>query len=525
MYLDANELAAGFTLGGSDICIVGSGAAGISMAARLSSTSRKVLVITSGSRTDRGRPSGVDQSLYEGVLGPFIKKVDPEFLSRSRLRMYGGTTNHFGYWARPLEEADLNPRPGYRDASWPLHLAELNRYYPDANDTGRFGPFNYGDIDFWAEALGGKPFPSHKGDALKAAIFHAQYDRNISDFQVQFGHQLENATNVTVLFNANVLTIESTSDRSHVTGLRCRSIAEGRPERQFWVESRVYVLCQGGIESVRLLKLSDDLGDNAKGQLGRGFMVHPFITTAALVNFDAAVDLLVRNFFKDQEVRLRCATRLNETQAPVPNSIWCPESILESDTLNAFGVLAPTAQTMEAEKIGNFMATLLFESPHTASVDLSWEQVPNENSVIALDPILRDPIFGQPVVRVDWNLLEQDKRTIIKALELCKQYLEGPGRSAARFEITTDLSGGPDHWTFAPGNPRSLQAGDHHMGATRMSKSHDDGIVNSDLQMHSVDNLYIASCAVFPTSGYANPTLTIVALALRLADHLDNKLV
>jgi choline dehydrogenase-like flavoprotein len=150
MYFDANQIPTGATLSGFDVCIVGAGAAGITMATRLAATTKKVLVITSGSSLGRDRPLPPDQSMYGGVLGSFMQKADPQFLTRSRLRMYGGTTNHFGYWARPLEEDDLKPRPGYRNASWPIDINELNRYYPAANDTGNFGPFNYDDIDFWA---------------------------------------------------------------------------------------------------------------------------------------------------------------------------------------------------------------------------------------------------------------------------------------------------------------------------------------------------------------------------------------
>ena len=81
--------------------------------------------------------------------------------------MYGGSTNHFTYVSRPLDAADPNPRPGYRDASWPFDIAELDRYYPDANDTGRLGPFNYDDIDFWADAKF-VPIPFHPCRAIRS---------------------------------------------------------------------------------------------------------------------------------------------------------------------------------------------------------------------------------------------------------------------------------------------------------------------------------------------------------------------
>jgi hypothetical protein len=271
-----------------------------------------------------------------------------------------------------------------------------------------------------------------------------------------------------------------------------------------------------------------DLGDNAKGQLGRGFMVHPLIREAATVTFAQPVEQVITNFFAERRVSIPCRITANREFRAITGPIYHPEELDELCTPNAWGVLEPKPHVMDAEKIGNFRLIFRFGWDRKSTrVDINWEQVPNESSTITLDPVVTDPVFRQPVVRLDWNLLEADKDTVRKGLDLCQQYLSAPGRDATKFEITTDLSGGPEHWTFDPSldNGKALHPGDHHMGATRMSISHDDGIVNQNLRMHSVDNLYVASSSVFPTSGYANPTLTIVALAIRLADHLNQLLV
>ena len=524
MYLDGNKIPNGTVINDDDICIVGAGAAGIVMAAQFAKEKKKrVVVINSGASTGRGRPSPSDQSIYGGVPGPFMTKVDPSFLTRSRLRMYGGTTNHFGYWARPLDESDLRPRPGYRDAFWPFGIDELNKYYPQANDTGEFGPFNYDDIDFWARVLHGEPFTPLDDDPLQNAIFHAQYNRNVSDFQAQFGGDLEAAKMVTVIFNANVLKINTSGSRNHVNSLECVSLEGGVPNRHFIVEVPQYVLAQGGIEVVRLLKLAGDLGDNSKRQLGKGFMVHPVITDAAAITFSKPVSARVQNFFREQEVTIPCQITANQPLLQLQGPFYEVEIPEDFCTLRAWGILEPKPKVMDDEKIGNFRLIFRFRTDTYTPVDINWEQVPNENSTITLDLNRTDPVFKQPVVRLDWNLLEADKRTIIRALDLCKKYMSARGRDASRFEITTDLSGGPENWTFDPTgrDPRRLNPGDHHMGATRMSKDPADGIVDPNLRVHSVDNLYIASVSVFPTSGYANPTLTLVALAFRLAEHLS----
>ncbi len=529
MYLYADHLPANTLLGGFDICIVGAGAAGIALAQRLANTPLKVILLVSGSPSDRGTPNDHRQALYSGTTGDFLHKVDPGFPQRSRLNMYGGTTNHFGFWARPLDPADYAPRPGYRDASWPFDERELRPWYIDAHDFGQFGPFNYDDMAFWERVLYARCFDAQPGDKLTGAVMRAQYEENLHDFHVQFRDELKNAPNINVLFNAHLLSIASDENRSHVTELRCSTIVDGRAGQPFTVQAHAYVLACGGIENVRLLQLSGDLGNNARDQLGRGFMVHPLLTNAAHVAFDQPVPSEIRNFFREQQIRLK----------PPPNSLGGPkgvspggayrhmveplvnpELVFEYLVFNAWGMLAPKQQTLLDEGIGNFRIILYFGADAaSAIVNLNWEQSPDESSRITLNHEQRDRIFGQPVAHIDWRLNETDKRSATRALEISLDYLRR--RGASQQKMITDVGGGAEDWTFPP-DEGALETGDHHMGALRMSVSPHDGIVNINSRLHSVENLYIAGSAVFPTGGYANPTLTIVALSLRLADHLKS---
>jgi hypothetical protein len=247
-------------------------------------------------------------------------------------------------------------------------------------------------------------------------------------------------------------------------------------------------------------------------------MVHPLITTAARVRFTRPVAVEIRNFFRDQQVRLNPPTTAGGAYTHMAAPLVNPELVFTYDVFNAWGVLVPTPETLNAEQIGNFRLILRFTPDgYQAEVNINWEQVPNEASEITLNPTHTDPVFGKPVTHLDWRMTEVDKRTAVRALDLCRDYLSQ--RGAAAFDVVTDLSGGPDHWTLPP-DEAALATGDHHMGALRMSSHPEDGIVTPDSRLHTVDNLYVAGCAVFPTGGFANPTLTIVALALRLADHL-----
>ena len=518
MYRHAEHLPEGTILRGFDLCIVGAGAAGIAMAQRLANTSSQVLLLVSGSPGDKREPDAARQSLYGGTTGDFLRSVDADFLQRSRLNMYGGTTNHFGFWARPLDEADIMPRPGYRDAHWHISLKELAPYYAAAHEFGRFGPFNYDDMAFWRRVLYARPFDAQPGDALQGAIMRAQYEENLHDFQVQFRQLLRDAPNISVLFNAHLLHIDTDESRGHVTGLQCATLIDGQAGARFEVRAGRYALACGGIENVRLLQLSGGLGNNDRDMLGRGFMVHPLLTNAARATFDKPVPVDIRNFFREQQIRLKPPDTPGGKYQHMATPLVNPELVFAYLMFNAWGVLAARHQTLLDEQIGNFRIILYFsEDGRQAIVNLNWEQTPDENSRITLDSSARDPIFGQPAAHVDWRLNETDKRSAVRALELTLEYLRARGGTHA--EMITDVSGGAERWTLPPA-PGALETGDHHMGALRMSDSPGQGIVDVNSRLHSVDNLYIAGSAVFPTGGYANPTLTIVALALRLADHL-----
>ena len=516
MYKDASKLAINEVVKDFDICIVGAGAAGITIANKLIGSQKKVLLLDSGIETDRGyNPSGGRQSLYKGTMGSFISKVDPDFMTRSRLRMYGGTTNHIEFFTTPLIQPDLDARDGYRKTEWPFDIDELNKYYPEANTYGNFGPFNYDDIKFWETVLEGEAIRPDIEDKLENWIFHANFDEEIHDFQVHHGKKLKASQNVTVLFNANLLYIESNDDNSSVKNLVCSTIEHGKKGREFCVQlgsGGKYILSTGGIEPVRILQLSGNLGDNEQNMLGKGFMLHPVIVEGAKVHFDGPVDDKWVNFYNRQDITLR---KDGENYFGVPRK----DSQKNDLDFQSWGVLIPKNEVMKNDAIGNFRVWVTFsEDKKSASLGFNWEQIPNEKSTLTLNYKVKDPIFGQPVSHLDWRMLDEDKKTVQKCLDYCIEFFTRHG--ATDVEVITDLSGGAEDWLYVP-HPGAIRTGDHHMGALRMSKDPSEGIVDPNCKIHNVDNLYIAGSAIFPAVGYANPTISIVALSLRLADHLN----
>ena len=298
-----------------------------------------------------------------------MQKVDPTFLTRSRLNMYGGTTNHFWFYAHPMDAWDLQPRPGYRAAAWPISLNELNAYYPDANAFGPYGPFNYDDLAFWENAMNGQPFDT-TGEPLQNAIWHSQHNPEVYSFQQQCGAVLQSSSNVTVMFNAQVLQIESTASQDSVTNLACAAVpspsqAGGQAGVKFSVVAGAYVLATGGIEPVRLLKLSNNLGDNAQGHLGRGFMLHPLIAQAAKITFPNGIATAIQNFYAELPITLAPPSQAGAPHTLVQTPPRHPTDLDGLLHFFAWGMLTPTPEVLAQAQIGSFHARLNFSNGGT----------------------------------------------------------------------------------------------------------------------------------------------------------------
>ena len=120
--------------------------------------------------------------------------------------------------------------------------------------------------------------------------------------------------------------------------------------------------------------------------------------------------------------------------------------------------------------------------------------------------------MGMPRVRLSWTYGEKDYADLERSVEGLADALGASGEGRLCWSI-----------------PRSQflatsSASRHHMGTTRMHPDPAEGVVDADGRVHGLSNLYIAGCSVFPTSGIGNPTLTLLALAMRLSDHLKRRL-
>jgi len=510
-YTDAGELE-DETLIEADLCIVGAGAAGISMALECIGTSLDVVLLEAG---------GLDYSAdsQEAYRGDIVG--NPYFpLQAARLRQFGGTTGHWAGFCAPFDPADFERREWVPNSGWPIDLQELLPYYERAHPVLELGPFEW-EPSYW-EGQDPEVRRLQLGDSFRTKMWQFSPPTRFGN---HYRDEIVDAQNLHLYTNATVVEINSNENVASIVGLRVRT-ANGR---QHTVRAKRYVMACGAIQNARLLLASNRQAPNGMGNendlVGRHFMEHIEMPGANVV-FDTPPSLkmytarpriadprtLARGELGLTESRQREHRILNGTASISPGQ-W--EGIMKSTFQNITPErLERIREAGERRNRSSGGATNPTNDPAGEYRFFTrQEQAPNPDSRVTLSNE-RDA-YGVPRARLDWQLTELDKFSIRRFYELLGQEIET--RELGRLQIADwlldeDLSSWPDF----------LSGGWHHMGTTRMHDDARQGVVDADCRVHGLDNLYIAGSAAFATSAAPNPTLTLVALTIRLADHLKS---
>lgn len=491
MFRNVDSEMAGKTLD-TDICIVGAGAAGITVAQQLIDSGLNVLLLESGGTSLEPET----QQLYQGI------NTGREYfdLANSRLRFFGGSTNHWGGMCAPLDAGDFDYRCWISRSGWPISLSDLKNYYEQAIKVCDLQD-SLIDIDELAGATGYNPLEFKVPPKFLSRVI--QYSPP-TRFGMKFGTLLENSRNIQVIFHANVLKFMSNENGDLVKRVEVSDLARN----MFWVRAKNFVLATGGIENARLLLLSNDVHKHGIGNdsdfVGRCFMEHPQRWLGRIVPRDSQIDL---RMYHGASLRRVPGIRSSAFLQPA-NALLEKAKILKS--------IISMTPIYEDNKIADFfgrVARRLFDRDHLRSireieVEGEFEQVPNRASFVALSENL--DFFGQPQVQLNWLLGPLDEVTVRKTASLLGQAIGGSGLGRLQIDIHER-------------NKNGWPASHHHMGTTRMSHDRNDGVVDKNCRIHGIVNLYVAGSSVFTTAGAVNPTFTIVALALRLANHLRRK--
>jgi choline dehydrogenase-like flavoprotein len=536
-----------------DVAIIGSGPAGLTVARELLGKGLRLVVLESGLRKVTARGDALRASESEGM---FVKEY-------SRERVLGGASTTWAGLSSPFDPVDMAERPWLDHSGWPITRDELLPLWAAAAERYRFAPLDhFGPGGFDEVRSVGHPPPAWHD--LEEKVFLA------ADPPQDWGREhadVGDAPGVDLLLDASVveLSADGADDRIRCARLRTRS------GKQLEQRARVFVIAAGGIENARLLLLSTDLRraglGNERDQVGRYFMNHP-------KNYHGVIELaepvrelpwhfgcLFGGHAGYAGLRLPEATQaqdglLNSYVRFEPLFPWSGSEGVESfvymlkqsgglreafkarrkgkvTSLRDYSETGDDSELQNARKTNwqrlGMVGRVLIEAPTVARYAFSrlrdgraplvkrvrlrnfMEMEPRPEQRVTLGG-KRDP-HGLPVPHVAHAPTALDRRSMVAVHEALDRDLERNG--FGRLQKPLELEASP--WPID-------QDASHHMGATRMGADPASSVVDADLRLHEVDNVYLAGASVLPTSGCANPTFTLVALSIRLAAHLAQRL-
>lgn len=471
-----------------DICVIGAGAAGLTLALELNNLQTPVAVLESGGF----EAEAATQALYAGTtIGQPYTSLD-----RCRTRFFGGSTNCWNGFCSRLSAMDFAQRDWIPQSGWPIGLKEIDPYYARAERVCQLPP-QVDETSRSAEA-DQQPLP-FDSRAVVTKMFHRKPTR----FGEVYREEMARSKNVEVLLHSNVVSVETGRTGLEVERIRVATLAGN----EFSVKAKFYVLATGGIENARLLLNSDaqvkvGLG-NEHDLVGRYFMEHPHIFEPdCLLLSDHTQPIALYEGERLVHGCIALSGQSMEKERVASFGAWIFPTPQEKARTTPWGALSEVVAAMDARSHSGELA------PRLASLYCQAEQTPNRDSRITLSA--ESDALGLRKAVLDWRMHDFDLWSLRRSLEIVAEELAFARLGRLRGEPPVLSS----QW------PRGLSIGNHHMGTTRM---HDDaslGVVDANCRVHGVANLFIAGSSVFPTGGAVNPTLTIVALAIRLADHL-----
>ncbi|HET7083441.1 MAG TPA: GMC family oxidoreductase [Rhizomicrobium sp.] len=489
--IDARAIANGTVLT-PDLAIVGGGPAGIALALALKDSKLSIALLESGG-------TSFDPNIQKMYAGAETG-VRYTALDAGRLRFLGGSTNHWGGYCRPLDEIDFEARGWVPGSGWPFARAAIEPYFQRAQALCEAGPWIY---DKGAGAVKTPMLELGKG-GLYTSWFQFSKTRD-SVLPTYFGHrygdELKAAKSITPYIHANVTGIRLAANGRSVDRLDVATLSG----RHFTVKPRVTVLAAGAMETARLMLASSDVMSAGVGNqndlVGRYFADHPIPRdVATLVVFAGPLAACYGSTVTlDNGAILRAVIS--------PTAGFCRAR-------NVVGSLTTVENPVELDETGKAAVTTtalalgLDASKASAySLGCGMELTPDPDRQLTLTG--EKDALGMARLKLDMRIADED-------FALYRRTLEELGRQllAARTGMLRINYSHREQWL------KAMDWGNHHLGTTRMSEDPRKGVVDADSQVHGVGNLYVAGSSVFPTYGSSNPTLNLLALTLRLGDHL-----
>jgi choline dehydrogenase-like flavoprotein len=512
MHIDARTIDSGSLIEG-DVCIIGAGAAGISMALEWINTPYKIILLEGGGFEYDPQV----QELYAGKTTgqPYYP------LKSARLHYFGGTTGHWAGYCSPFDEIDFIKRDWVEHSGWPISRKDLDPFYARAQKNPELGPYEYG-LAYWQQqdpALIPLPFD-------QKVVWNKMWQFSPpTQFGIKYREAILKAKNIHLYTYANVTDIKASEKVSSIEEVTIKNHAA----KTHRVKAKYFVLACCSIQNARLLLAANSQARKGLGNdndnVGRYFMEHLEIKSAELylakpnplklymIDFGVTKARAELAITKEKQAEHKI---LNGTVSLTPSEfvknlkpmieIWKDDDPRKNQDslLAAFQRAGQEGASTPAEK-----ANKSFE------LFTRIEQAPNPSSRVTLDT--EKDALGVPRATLHWELTAFEKRSIRTIYELIGQQIGIAG--IGRVKLMEFLEDENDHsW------PSFAGAGWHHMGTTRMSDDPKNGVVDANCKVHGIANLFTAGASNYVTAAAPNPTLTVIALTLRLSDHLKQRI-
>ena len=556
MFIDARNLEPE-TILEADVCIVGAGPAGITLAQELMGSSLKVCLLESGGIDACGSAQALNQSME--AVGDQIPPCPTGYPAGDglRLRRFGGTSHK---WLRdnlpevryvPLEEIDFEPRDWVSGSGWPIRRSDLDPFYERAQKICQIGPYAYEPEQWETEDL--HQFAS---DQLDTRMFQLGVNKPFTQDAYEV---LQKAPNVTTYLYASVyeLALDQTTHKIH----RAKVLTlDGQP---LWMQARHFILACGALENARILLMSNQVQPKGLGNqhdlVGRYLMDHQvvrlghlslapgktirdmdFYGIRRLGHFELQGKPILSRKTMEQEKLLNMAILFSPRPARAkfnPLRMLFPQGkryvsqaissgIQLSRSLKHRQLSSKTLKYLK-EVFSGLDDIIYFQVRKFSPFEIGgkWPQDPDSGKkygAFAVYGFTEQPPdfhnrvvlgseqdrFGYPKLQVHWQWTEETRHSIVRAQTIFAEELVKAGIGTLKLELDK-------------GDPQLAKSSVHHpMGTTRMHEQPDQGVVDANCQVHGIHNLFIAGSSVFPTGGFANSTFTIIALSIRLADHI-----
>jgi choline dehydrogenase-like flavoprotein len=513
-----------------DLCIAGSGPAGTSIAKEFAGSKVQVLVIEGGGEEE----SPADEALYD-VENVGAMRATPQRLVRNRV--IGGSSHTWSGRCTSFDDIDFESRAWIPHSGWPIVPADIHPFLERSREYLALGPNVYDD-QLWKQLGISAPRPQIDPAFLKSRFW--QYSRDKLTFSpTRFARTIAEITapNVRLLMHANITHINTSENGTRIKSLDVRTLGGRRAE----VKVKAVVLACGGLENARLLLASYKTMPKGVGNshdlVGRFLMDHPGCTlgwfnphrsTRVQTRFGSylldhedgrngySFGFVLSPEIQRKEQLLNCAAFLHQT--PSTDDSWNalrrlvipgaePHSTRRiEDAIVVVRDLPRLLSNVYRRIARRQMPTLKTEE---ISLYCLVEQTPDPSSRVTLSQ--QTDALGMPRLRVDWRIGELEQRSVMRLNELIGLELLRSGLPKPVY----------NNHLIDDSNWRSQFIDRAHpSGTTRMSDSPKQGVVDRNCKVHEVAGLYIAGSSVFPTTSHANPTLMIVAFAIRLADWL-----